>query len=143
MAVFLTTTYLHITSITNMSWVYLRIAFQSKRLHAAPYFCQDIWQCFSLQLTFTSPPSHVCLELTFALLYTAYAFTLHLISVKRYGSVSLYNLLSHHLLHTFVLSFTSHFTSQLAPSRSALTSSRDMAAFCFSTNLRITTTSLP
>ena len=56
MAVFLTT-YLHITSTTSLSWVYLHIASHSKRIHASPFFCQEIWLCFPLQLTFTSPPS--------------------------------------------------------------------------------------
>ena len=76
MAVFHSTTNLHMTSITSLSWVYFRIAVHSKRLHAAPYLCQEIWQCFSLQLTFTSLPSQVCLGFTFALLFTANAFTL-------------------------------------------------------------------
>ena len=40
MAVFLNTTNLHITSTTSLSWVYLRIAFHRKRLHAAPYFAK-------------------------------------------------------------------------------------------------------
>ena len=34
---------------------------------------------FTLQLTFTSPPSQVCLEFSFALLFTANAFTLRFI----------------------------------------------------------------
>ena len=53
-------------------------------------FFQEIWQRFSLQLTITSPPSKICLKFTFALLFTANAFTLRLIFVKIYGSVSLY-----------------------------------------------------
>ena len=112
MVVFSSTTYLHITPITSLSLVYLRIAFHSKRLNVAPNFCQEKWQCVSLQLAFTSPPSQVCLEFTIALLFTASAFTLRLIFVKRYGSVSLYNLPSHHLNHKFVLCLPSHFFSQ-------------------------------
>ena len=71
----------------------------------SPQLCQEIWQCFSLQLTFTSPPSQVCLEFTFALLCRADAFTLRLISVRRYGIVFLHNLPSHHL-HQVCLDFT-------------------------------------
>ena len=48
MAVFFTTTYLHINFITSLSWIYFRIAFHSKRLYAAPCFCQEICQFFSL-----------------------------------------------------------------------------------------------
>ena len=104
MAVFLSTTYHHITSITGVPWMYLRIASHSKCSHAAPCLRQQIWQCFSLQLTFTSPPSQACLEITFALLFTASAFTLRLFFVKWYGSVSLNNIPSHHIHHKFVLS---------------------------------------
>ena len=100
MAECLSSTYLHITSITSLSWVNHRIAYHSIRLHAAPCFRQEKWQCFSLQLTLTSPPSQVCLEFTFALQSAANAFTLRLIFVKRYGSVSLYNSPSQHLHHT-------------------------------------------
>ena len=69
----------------------LHIAFHCKRFHTAPYFCQEIWHCFFLQLTFTSSPLQVCLEFTFALLFTANAFALRLIFAKRNGSVSLFN----------------------------------------------------
>ena len=138
MAVFLSVTYHHITSFTNLSCVYLRFAPHSKRLHAAPYFCQGIWQCFSLQLTFTSPPSQVCLEFAFALLFTANALTLRLFHVKRFGNVSLYNIPSHNLHHKFVLSLPSHCFSQLTPSRCALLLSRDMAVFLSTTYLHIT-----
>ena len=137
MAAFLSTTYHHITSIISLSWVYLCIAFHSKRLHAAPYFCQEKWQCFSLQLIFTSSPSQVCHELTFTMLFTSKAFKLRLISVKRYGSVSLYNIPPHHLLHKFVLSLPSHCFSQQAPSRCALFLSWDMAVFLSTTYLHI------
>ena len=116
---FLLTTNLHITSFTSLSWVCLHIAFHSKRLHAVPYLRQEVWQCLSLQLTFTSPPSQVCLEFTFALLFTANAFTLRHIFVKRYGNVSLYNLPSQHLHHKFDLSLPSHCFSQQAPSHCA------------------------
>jgi hypothetical protein len=149
MAVCLFTIYLHVTSITSVSWIYLRIAFHSKRLHAAlnfvkrkgtvsvysfyslrlhhkfvlglpshcfsqqapsrcAFFCQEIWQRFSLQLTFTSPSSHVCPKFTFALLFTENALMLRLIFVRRYGSVSLFNKPSHHLHLLFVLGLTSH-----------------------------------
>ena len=112
---FLSTTYLHVASITSLSWVYLRVAFHSKRLHAASYFRQEIWQCFSLQRTFTSPPSHNCPSLL-----TENAWALRLISAKRFGSVSLYTLPSHHLHHKFVLSLPPHCISQQTPSRCAL-----------------------
>ena len=173
-AVFLSTTYLHVTSITSLFWVYLGIAFHSKRLHAAYYLCHEKWQCYFLQLTFKSPPSQVCLGFTFALLSTANAFTLRLIFcqeiwqcislqltftsppsqvwheftlalpftasalalrlifVKRYGSVSLYNLPSHHL-HMFVLSLNSHCLTQHTPSRWALFLPRDMAVYLSTT----------
>ena len=98
MAVFLFTTYFHVNSTTSLCWAYLRIAFPSIRHHAAPNLCKKIWQCFSLQLTFTSP-TQVCLEFTLALIFTASAFKLRLIDAKWYGSVSLYNIPSHDLHH--------------------------------------------
>merc|ERR1711989_54870 len=84
---------------------------------------------------YPSHPSQVCLEFTFALLFTANAFTLRLFYVKRYGSVSLYNLPPHHHHHKFVLSLPSHCISQQTPSRCALFMSRDMAVFLFTTCL--------
>ena len=105
------------------------MAYHSKRLHAVPFICQEIRQCVSLQLTITSPPSQVCLGLTFALLFTASPFTLRLIFVKRYGSASLCNRPSHHLHHKNVLGLPSHCFSQQAPSRFAFYLSRDMAFF--------------
>jgi hypothetical protein len=59
MAAILATTYLHNATNTSISLAYLRIAFRRKRLHAAPYSRQEKWRRFSLQLTFTSPPSQV------------------------------------------------------------------------------------
>ena len=135
MAVYLSVTNLHVTSITSLSLIYLRIALHSKRLHAAPYFRQEIWQRFSLQLTSTSPPPQVCLEFTFALLLTANAFTLRLIFVKRYGSASLQQLTITSppsqvcLEFTFALHLTETYT------RCALFLSRDMAAFLSTTYL--------
>ena len=138
MAVFFSTTDLHITSITSLSRAYLRIAFHSTCLHAAPNLCEEIWQCVCLQLTFTSPPSQVCLEFAFDLLFTANAFKLRLIFVKRYGSVSVYNLPSHHLHHKCVLGLLSHCLSQQTPSRCALFLTRDMAVFLSTNYLHIT-----
>ena len=120
MAVFLSTTNLHITSIAGLSWANLRIAFYSKRLQAAPFFSQEMWQCYSLQLTFTSPPPQVCLGLTYGLPFTANAFALRLILVKRYGSVSHYNLTSHHLHHKCGLGLPSQCLSQETPSQVCL-----------------------
>ena len=125
MALLISTTYLHVTSITSLSWVSLRIAFHSKRLRAAPFLCHKIWQCFSLQLTFTSLPSQFFIEFTFALHITENAFWLRLTYVKRYGSVSLYSL-------------PSHYSSQQAPSRCALILSREMAVCLATTHFHIT-----
>ena len=54
--------------------------FSQQTTSRCSYFCREIWQCFSLQLTSTSPPSQVCLEFTFTLLLTIYAFMLRLFS---------------------------------------------------------------
>ena len=93
--------------------------FSQQTPSCSSFFRQEIWQCFSLQLTSTSPPQ-VCLEFTTALLFTSSASTLRLIFVMRFGSVSLYNLPSQHLHHKFVLSLPSHRLSQQTPSRCAL-----------------------
>ena len=113
MAVFLSTTYLHITSITSLSWVHLRIAFHSKNITLLLILSRDM--AVFLSTTYLHIISFT--NLTWAYLrianYNLPSHCLHHKFTKRYGSVSLYHLPSHRLHHKFVLSLSSHCWLQL------------------------------